>query len=90
MTAESNIVSAEVVLGGLKDFQKRTAEYAFQRLFKAADSTRRFLIADEVGLGKTLVAGGVIGLAVEHLRALDIPRVDVIYYAPIKPSPGRT
>ena len=79
MTAESNIVSAEVVLGGLKDFQKRTAEYAFQRLFKAADSTRRFLIADEVGLGKTLVAGGVIGLAVEHLRALDIPRVDVIY-----------
>ena len=79
MTAESNIVSAEVVLGGLKDFQKQTAEYAFQRLFKAADSTRRFLIADEVGLGKTLVAGGVIGLAVEHLRALDIPRVDVIY-----------
>ena len=79
MTADGNIVSAEVVFGGLKDFQKRTAEYAFQRLFKAADSTRRFLIADEVGLGKTLVAGGVIGLAVEHLRALDIPRVDVIY-----------
>ena len=79
MTSDGNIVAAEVVLGGLKDFQKRTAEYAFRRLFQAPDSTRRFLIADEVGLGKTLVAGGVIGLAVEHLRALDIPRVDVIY-----------
>ena len=79
MTANGNIVSAEDVLGKLKEFQKRTAEYAFQRLFRAPDGTRRFLIADEVGLGKTLVAGGVIGLAVEHLRSLDIPRVDVIY-----------
>ena len=79
MTAEGTMVSAASVLGGLKDFQKRTAEYAFHRLFMAPDSTRRFLIADEVGLGKTLVAAGVIGLAVEHLRALDIRRVDVIY-----------
>ena len=79
MTAEDNMVSAEAVLRGLKGFQKRTAEYAFQRLFEASDSTRRFLIADEVGLGKTLVAAGVIGLAVEHLRALDTPRVDIIY-----------
>ena len=79
MTGHGNMVSAETVLGGLKDFQRRTADYAFQRLFTAPNSTRRFLIADEVGLGKTLVAAGVIGLAVEHLRALDTPRVDVIY-----------
>ena len=79
MTANGNMISAEAVLGGLKDFQKRTAEYAFQQLFEAPDSTRRFLIADEVGLGKTLVAAGIISLAVEHLRALDTPRVDIIY-----------
>ena len=79
MTSHGNMVSAAVVLGRLKDFQKRTAEYAFHRLFQAPDSTRRFLIADEVGLGKTLVAAGLIGLTVEHLRAIDTPRVDVIY-----------
>ena len=79
MTAKGAMVSAASVLGGLEDFQRRTAEYAFHRLFTAQDSTRRFLIADEVGLGKTLVAAGVIGLAVEHLRALDVPRVDVVY-----------
>ena len=79
MTSHGNMVSAAVVLGRLKDFQRRTAEYAFHRLFQAPDSTRRFLIADEVGLGKTLVAAGLIGLTVEHLRAIDTPRVDVIY-----------
>ena len=79
MMSQGNMVSAEAVLGKLKDFQRQTAEYAFQRLFHAQDSTRRFLIADEVGLGKTLVAAGLIGLAVEHLRAIDTPRVDIIY-----------
>ena len=54
------VKAAEAVLGGLKGFQRQTAEYAFHRLFKCADSSRRFLIADEVGLGKTLVAAGVI------------------------------
>ncbi len=71
--------AAESVLGGLKRFQRQTAEYAFHRLFKCADSSRRFLIADEVGLGKTLVAAGVIALAIDHLSALNTPRVDIIY-----------
>ena len=79
LMAQGNTVSAEAVLGKLKDFQRQTAEYAFRRLFQAQDSTRRFLIADEVGLGKTLVAAGLIGLAVEHLRQIGTPRVDVIY-----------
>ena len=48
------------VLNGLKGFQRDTVEYAFERLYLASDSTRRFLVADEVGLGKTLVARGVI------------------------------
>ena len=46
-------------LKGLKDFQRTTVDYVFQR-FYGANPTRRFLVADEVGLGKTLVARGVI------------------------------
>jgi hypothetical protein len=63
---------------GLKDFQRRTVEYAFRRLYQDADSTHRFLVADEVGLGKTMVARGVIAKAVEHLWD-SVERIDVVY-----------
>jgi len=66
------------VLARLKGFQRDTVEYAFQRLFLAPDSTRRFLVADEVGLGKTLVARGVIARAIEHLWD-SVPRIDIVY-----------
>ncbi len=79
MTTNGNMVCANEVLSRLKNFQRHTAEYAFQRLFQDSDGTRRFLIADEVGLGKTLVAAGLIGLTVEHLRAVNTRRVDIIY-----------
>jgi hypothetical protein len=62
---------------GLKDFQRRTADYAFQRLY-GTDHTRRFLVADEVGLGKTLVAKGIIALAVDRLWDTT-ERIDIIY-----------
>ena len=48
--------SVDVSLEPLKPFQRRTVEHAFHRLFTAKDGTGRFLVADEVGLGKTLVA----------------------------------
>ena len=70
---------AAQVLSGLKDFQRDTVEYAYHRLFEAHDSTRRFLVADEVGLGKTMVARGVIAKAIETLQARDVPRIDVVY-----------
>ena len=57
------------VYAGLKDFQRTTVEYAFQRMYLDDDPARRFLVADEVGLGKTLVARGLIARAIEHLRA---------------------
>jgi len=70
--------SARDALSGLKAFQRRTVEYAFRRLYLDDDSTHRFLVADEVGLGKTMVARGVIAKAVEHLwRSVD--RIDVVY-----------
>ena len=69
--------SAEAVLSGLKDFQRRTVDYAFDRLY-GENSTTRFLVADEVGLGKTLVARGLIARALEHLQD-KVERVNVIY-----------
>lgn len=69
--------SAEPVLAGLKDFQRRTVDYVFDRLY-GQDSTSRFLVADEVGLGKTLVARGVIARALEHLQD-KVERADIIY-----------
>src|SRR5680860_1091396 len=67
------------VLASLKDFQRNTADYVFQRLYEDADGTSRFLVADEVGLGKTLVARGVIARAVRHLQEKQVKRIDVIY-----------
>ena len=66
------------VLAGLKEFQRDTVEHAFERLYLAADSTKRFLVADEVGLGKTLVARGVIAKALEHLWD-GVEQIDIVY-----------
>lgn len=66
------------ILAPLKGFQLRTVEHAFHQLFEAADSPGRFLVADEVGLGKTLVARGVIAKAVERLWR-DVDRIDIVY-----------
>jgi hypothetical protein len=73
----SNRFLAAPALAGLKDFQRTTVEYVFQRLY-GSDSTSRFLVADEVGLGKTLVARGIIAKTLEHLQD-KVDRVDVIY-----------
>ena len=68
----------DAVLDRLKGFQRDTVEYAFERLYRAPDSTRRFLVADEVGLGKTLVARGVIAKAIQELWD-GIDRIDIVY-----------
>lgn len=66
------------VYSRLKDFQRATVEYVFRRLYLDEDCTSRFLVADEVGLGKTLVAQGVIARTIEHLRG-EVERIDVVY-----------
>ena len=71
---------AKHTLDRLYDFQRATAEHAFRRLYLDADSTRRFLVADETGLGKTHVAAGIIAKTIEHLQDADeVKRIDVIY-----------
>ena len=51
------------ILSELKDFQRATAERCFD-LFKSGQ--KRVLVADEVGLGKTLIARGVIAKLANH------------------------
>ncbi len=73
-----NRPDVEKILAPLKPFQRRTVDHAFHRLFEAEDSTARFLVADEVGLGKTLVARGVIAKTIDRLWD-DVKRIDVLY-----------
>ena len=64
----------------LSDFQRATARHAFRRLYVDGDSSRRFLVADETGLGKTHVAKEVIALTLDHLQQVDhVDRIDVVY-----------
>ena len=68
------------VLRNLYDFQRATAEHAFARLYRDTDRTRRFLVADETGLGKTHVAAGIIAKTIEHLQYVDtVRRIDIVY-----------
>lgn len=68
----------EAMLATLKPFQRDTVDYVFRRMYTDPDCTRRFLVADEVGLGKTMVARGVIARAIDHLQG-QVDRVDIVY-----------
>ena len=48
-------------LESLKDFQAKTVDYVVEQLYSKGRS--KMLIADEVGLGKTIVAKGIIAKA---------------------------
>lgn len=66
------------ILSKLKNFQRDTVEYVFRRLYLDTPPTRRFLVSDEVGLGKTMVARGVIAKTIEHLWDTG-RRIDIVY-----------
>lgn len=68
----------EELLRPLKDFQRRTVDHAFERLFRSETGSGRYLVADEVGLGKTLIARGVIARAIDKLWD-SVERIDVVY-----------
>jgi hypothetical protein len=69
---------ADAALAPLKAFQRRTVDYVFDRLYGQDDPVRQFLVADEVGLGKTMVARGVIARMIEHLWDTT-KRIDILY-----------
>ncbi len=65
-------------LKGLKDFQLTTVEYVFSQLY--VHKRNKMLIADEVGLGKTIVAKGIIAKAFdEFIREKKKPAFNVVY-----------
>lgn len=72
-------VDPQVILAELKDFQRRTAIWVFERMFDDTDPAMRFLVADEVGLGKTHVAKGVIAQVIDHLQQRGDERHDIVY-----------
>ena len=72
-------VDVAAAMADLKDFQRRTARWAFQRMFADSDPALRFLVADEVGLGKTHVAKGVIAQVIDHLGRTGDKRHDIVY-----------
>lgn len=70
----------DAILASLKTFQRRTVDHAFQRMYLDANPTTRFLVADEVGLGKTMIARGIIAKAVHYLtHETTIDRIDIVY-----------
>jgi superfamily II DNA or RNA helicase len=71
-------LALEPIFKGLRDFQRRTVDYVFRRLFLNDNPAYRFLVADEVGLGKTMVARGIIAKTIHHLQP-DVPRIDIVY-----------
>lgn len=70
----------------LREFQRRSCSRACEALFGESGS-RRFLVADEVGLGKTRVAKGVIAaVKSRHVRAR---RGRVVVYVAANAEIGR-
>lgn len=66
-------------LRDLTAFQRRSVNHVFDQYYGPAHA-RRFLVADETGLGKTRVAQGVIAMAIQHLQNVDsVKRIDVVY-----------
>jgi len=67
----------ESALRALRGFQRSTVAHVVERL-RDPSGSRRFLVADEVGLGKTLVARGVVAEFIdEHWDSVD--RIDIVY-----------
>ena len=71
-----NEIVIDEIINNLKDFQQATVEKVVELL----NSNNRILVADEVGLGKTLIAKGVIAKLVEkHNRQKENTPFKVIY-----------
>lgn len=75
-------VDIDTVMAGLKGFQQDAVDHVIERFYGAASAgaSGRFLVADETGLGKSIVARGVISRAIEHLQDVDgVDRIDIVY-----------
>ena len=55
-----SIIDVEQILQGLNGFQRDAVDHVIDRLYRTPGSSGRFLVADETGLGKSIIARGVI------------------------------
>lgn len=69
-------------MSGPTRFQAKTIAYVIKRFWGDARPARRFLVADEVGLGKTIVAREVIAEALRRKPGEDI---DIVYLCSSQP-----
>jgi hypothetical protein len=75
-------VDVQAVLHGLKGFQRDAVDHLIDQFYPehGEPTSRRFLIADETGLGKSIVARGAIARAIEKLEADPrVDRIDIVY-----------
>jgi hypothetical protein len=78
MPNDSRLADIEAALASLKDFQRGTVAAVYDRLF--VQKQKSMLVADEVGLGKTVVAKGVIATALrERIQSGDHSPFRVTY-----------
>ncbi|MDX1878949.1 helicase [Mycolicibacterium sp. 141076] len=70
----------ERILASLKGFQRDAVRHVVDRLYGADANSGRFLVADETGLGKSIVARGVVAASIAKLQdAAHVDRIDVVY-----------
>ncbi|MDJ1371447.1 helicase-related protein [Gulosibacter molinativorax] len=73
-------VDVNAVMRSLKGFQRATVDHVFEQFYGTAGGSGRFLVADETGLGKSIVAKGLIARAIDHLESDDsVDRIDIVY-----------
>lgn len=70
--------SAKRALRALKPFQRITVDHVTRRLPSHPDAVRHFLVADEMGIRKTMMARGVIARTIEAFQD-EVPRIDIVY-----------
>src|SRR5690554_2924647 len=72
--------SADAILSELKGFQRDAVDHVMHRLYDAPNASGRFLVADETGLGKSVIARGIIARTIELLQNDDsVDRIDIVY-----------
>lgn len=75
-------LDVDAVMRGLKGFQQDAVEHVIDRFYGSggADGSGRFLVADETGLGKSVIARGIIARAIQELNEVDaVKRIDIVY-----------
>ena len=78
MTVEEIQAAANDVWGELKDFQQKTVDHIIDMYVNKG--TSRFLVSDEVGLGKTMIARGVLSKLAEEYAKKGKTEFNAVYF----------